>query len=200
MATTSVQPSVQPVSKGPSQPASKHPTALIHPTVSLTGSEPVTVGQNAIIQLRSRINSTYGPATIADGVLISERVSIGCVSAPSPHQSSDSTAAGAVSIGAYTIIESGAVVEAASIGLGCIIESRAKIGPGAVLGNGCKICALAEIDGDEVLGDGVVVFGPEQGGGRRIDEGMTRDGEGMRARKEMAEGLGDAYRRVWTGK
>lgn len=174
-------------------PVKSDPTALLHPSVTITGIEPVELSRNVIVQLRARISTAYAPLTIFDGALISERVSLGYLSPPLPSSPSH------ITIGAHTIIESGAVVEAASIGSCCVIEAGARIGKGAILGDGCKVCALVEVGEGEFVGDGEVVYGSGSGE-RRVERGMEKGGEGRKLRLEMAEKLGELYKRLWTGK
>ena len=180
-----------------STPITSHPTALVHPTCTITGNEPISIGPNSIIHLRTSINSTYTPLTISEYTLISERVTLGYTSPPAP------SAPPTTYIGSHTVIESGAIVEAASIGSCCVVETGAKIGKGAILGNGVKVCALAVVAEGEVLDDGTVVFGSGQDL-RRKDGSMLEQDEkeamGLKMRRELVEALEQAYRRVWTGK
>lgn len=168
------------------------PGTLLHPSAALTGTHAITLGRNVIIQLRSRIFSTYSPVTIAENTIVSERASIGFLSQPA--LSSD-TEAPNVSIGPGVLIESGAIVEAFSIGAYRIVEVGAKVGKGAVIGERCKICAMVEIGEGEVVGDSTVVYG-NGWGERRVEEAIGLES----IRKGMAESLGEVYRRNWTGK
>ena len=97
------------------------------------------------------------------------------------------------------IIESGAVVEAARIGDYSIIEAGAKLGKGCVVGEGCKVCSLVTVPEGGEVGDGMVVWG-EGWDQRRREGGMGANGEGRRVRREGVQGLGEVYRRLWTGK
>ena len=165
---------------------------LLHPTASLIGTHNITIGRKAILQLRSRADSTYTPIRIGANAIIAERASIGFLS---PTSSDDSAT---LSIGEGVVIESGAVVEAASVGDYTIIEARAKIGKGAVIGANCKICAGVEVRDGDIVAEGTIVWGNgwDQ---RRIE----RDGKGLRVgagRRGMVEGLGEGLRAVWSVK
>lgn len=76
-----------------------------------------------------------------------------------------------------------------------------------MVGDGATICPLAEVRDGEVVGPGEVVWGGSGAGAgaglgtsRRVDGSMGMGRDGVRARKEAVEGLGEVYRRLWTGK
>ena len=140
------------------------------------------------------MTAAYGPINISENCLISERASIGVLSPPAPTQAEDKPTG--VSLGPGVVIESGAVVEAASIGAYTIIEAGAKVGKGTVVGEHCKVCALVELGEGAVVGDGVVVYG--SGWGEWRSEQGRQELEGMR-RKAVTEQI-EVLRRCWTGK
>ncbi len=119
-----------------------HPTALIAGHAVLTGTNLITVGPKAVVHPYARINSTNGPINLGEASVIWEGAMIGAPSGDKnaiPSDSMKETASGqGVDLGPYVVVESGAVVEAASIGEGTLIEVDAKVGKGAVVG---KVCA-----------------------------------------------------------
>lgn len=101
-------------------------------------------------------------------------------------------------LGPAVLIESGAVVEATSIGAYSIIESGAKVGKGAKIGAGCKICAGVELGEGVVVEDGMVVWGNGWGLWRKEERGAKLDPLVVR-RAWMGEML-EVLKRGWTGK
>lgn len=127
----------------PKAPTSVHSTALIAGHAVLTGTNLITVGPRAVVHPYARINSTNGPIILGEASVIWEGAVIGAPSGDKSSVPSDSTkketdAGQGVDLGRYVVVECGAVVEAASIGEGTLIEADAKIGKGAVVG---KVCA-----------------------------------------------------------
>jgi len=114
-------------------PAPKPPTSLasslvIAENASLTGTNPIRIGSNTVIHPRTKLSSTHAPITIGSGCIVSERSVIGYQSTPTSERDVG------VHIGNGVMIETGAVVEAKSVGDGCVIEVNARIGKNAVLG------------------------------------------------------------------
>ena len=101
-----------------------------------------------------------------------------------------------VSLAPGVLIESGATVEAASIGAYTIIEAGAKVGKGAVIGEHCKVCAGVQLEEGAVVGNGMVVYG--SGWGEWRSEQGRQDLEVMR-RAAVSEQY-EVLRRCWTGK
>lgn len=125
MATTS--------SRGHPAPAiARSQQALIHDNAFLTGTHPITIGADAIIQLRAKIISAHGPVTIGDGCVVAERAVIGLVNSLGAEK--DKGWGGEVILGNGVIVESGAVVEGKMLGEGTIVEVGAVVGRGSVLG------------------------------------------------------------------
>ena len=177
-------------------PIISHSTALVSPSASLTGNYEITLGPNTVIQLRSHLSSVAGPIKIGEDCVIHERASIGLLSADVPQIQRDDRSISGISLGQGVLIEPEAMVEAMSIGAFTVIETGAKIGRGAVVGKNCKICACAEVREEEVIGDNVIVFG--NGWDQRR---MDRRDEVMSATRErwvMEQGL--FLRKTWTGK
>ncbi|MCJ1458257.1 hypothetical protein MMC28_008628 [Mycoblastus sanguinarius] len=180
-------------SKPPPSPIQSSPSTLIASSASITGTQPITIGPNAILQLRTRLVSTQGPITIGAGCIISERASIGLLKAP---QDENTEYVAGVNFGPGVLVESGAVVEAASVGAYTVVEAGAKIGRGAVVGENCKICAMVEIAEGEVVGDFTVVYGNGWGERRVEKRGVGLD----EMRKGLIEGQADVLRKGWNGK
>lgn len=142
------------------------------------------------MQLRARLTSNYGPISVGDGCIISERASIGLLSSPQNEKE-----AKGVRLSSGVLIETCAVVQGASIGAYTIIEAGAKIGKGTVVGANSKVCAGVEIGEGMVVDDNTVVYG--SGGERRKEKkGLGLD----RARKVWVDLQEDTLRRMWTGK
>lgn len=175
-------------------PIQSDPTTLISPSATLTGTQPISLGPNVIIQIRARMTSAYGPINISENCLISERASIGLLNPPAPTQAEDDPAG--VSLAPGVVIESGATVEAASIGAYTIIEAGAKVGRGALIGEHCKVCAMVELGEGAVVGNGMVVYG--SGWGEWRSEQGRQELEGMR-KAAVSEQI-EVLRRCWTGK
>ncbi|KAL9104177.1 MAG: hypothetical protein Q9163_000829 [Psora crenata] len=200
MSTRPNAPSRTSTSKLPPPPTSIASTSLVHPAASLTGTYTISIGPKAIIQLRSRLDSTYAPIAVGPGSIISERASIGYLS-PSHAPPFATSKPETLEIGEDVIVESSAIVEAASIGARTIIEVGAKVGKGTIIGANCKVCAMVEIAEGEVVGDNTVVWG------NRWDERMINGDEKEvarvvtdRGRRAMIGGFAETLRGVWTGK
>ena len=178
-------------SKAPAPETKVGHYCLVHPTATIAGTHPITIGSKAVIQLRCRLDSTHGPITIGAHTTVAERASIIC---PTASSGADSL----ISIGDGVIIETGATVLASTIGDYTIIEVGAEVGEGAVIGAYCKVCAGVRVGSGEKLEDGTVVWGSEWGQ-RRVEQ----EGKGLRAadgRRLMAEGLGEGMRALWSTK
>lgn len=134
--------------------------------------------------------------TIGEACIISERASIGPLS-PSSQPSNEAPPTG-TTLAPCVLVESGAIVEATSIGAYTIIESGVKVGRGAKIGTVCKICAGVEVGEGAVVEDGMVVWGNGWGEWRREGKGKMLDPLSVR-RAWVGEML-EVLRRGWTGK
>ncbi|CAF9927742.1 hypothetical protein IMSHALPRED_007294 [Imshaugia aleurites] len=177
--------------KPSTSPLSTTPTTLISASAFCTGLHLITLGSKTIVQLRARLTSSYGPIAVGDGCILSERVSIGLLRPPENEQE-----AKGVTLSAGVLIETGAVVEGASIGAYTIIEAGAKIGKGAVVGANSKVCAGVEIGEGAIVEDDTVVFGSGWGEMRKEKKGLGLDG----MRKVWVDSQADTLRSMWTGK
>ena len=186
----------QSASKVSGPPLVSHSTALVSASATLTGSHQITLGPNAIIQLRSHLSSTLGPIDISEDCIIDERASVGLLSPSFPRSQTDNGLILGVSLGRSVLIGPGATVEATSIGDFTVVETGAKIGRGAVIGRNCKICAQMEVREEEVIGDDVVIFGNgwDQ---RRVDR---KSGAVSEMRERWVKEQEQVLRRMWTGK
>jgi dynactin-6 len=123
---------------GPKTPTSLASTLVIAENASLTGTNLITLGSNAVIHPRTKLNSTYAPITVGSNCIISERSVIGYQTVPA----GDETEGVVIENG--VVIEVGAVVEAKRVGEGSVIEVNAKIGKGAVVGKVWLSMSLVE--------------------------------------------------------
>ena len=183
-------------SKRTGPPIEAHPTSLISPSASITGSCLITIGPNAIVQIRSVICSAAGPIDIGEGCIISERAVIGRLGLEASQLEPFDKVSAGTQLEQGVVIESGAIIEAISIGAFTTVEVGASIGKGAVIGTNCRICSKVAIGDGEVLEDGVVVFG-SLWGERRVEIG-----DGMLAEKKrlLVGEQGEVLRKAWTGK
>ena len=101
-----------------------------------------------------------------------------------------------MTISPNVLIETGAIIEGASIGAYTIVEAGAKIGKGTVIGANSKVCAGLEVGEGIVIGDNTVVYGSGWGEQREAQDGLGLNG----MRKAWMESQEDSLRRMWTGK
>lgn len=151
----------------------------------------ITLGSKTILQLRTRLTSTYGPIHIGDGCIISERVFIGLLSPPRNEKDPKG-----ITLSPGVFIETCAVIEAASIGAYTIIEAGSKIGKGTVIGANCKVCAGIEVGEGMVIEDDTVIYGSGWGERRKVMKGLGLDG----MRKIWVDSQEETLRKMWTGK
>ena len=156
-------------------PAAKPPctinlSATIADKAQLTGSHPVEIGENVVIHPYARIRAEGGKVVIGKNSVIYERAIVG---------TAEGAGGGDVVIGDYVNIETGATVEAKSVGDGTTVEVSAVVKKGAVLGKWCKVAVLERVEADQVLEDYTVVYGDGQ---RRVDKTMKAHEE-IRAAK-----------------
>ncbi|KAK3634440.1 hypothetical protein LTR56_015319 [Elasticomyces elasticus] len=149
-------------------PASK-PT--LSEKAQFTGSHAVNIGEGAIIHPHARIRAEGGDVMIGKHSMLYERALVGTVDG------------GDVTIGEYVNIETGAVVEAKSVGDGTTVEVNAVVGKSAVLGRWCKVAPLERVEAGEVLEDFTVVYGDGQ---RRTDK-TTKEHKEIRDLKKEAQ-------------
>ena len=126
----------RPSSQLPKAPTALSPTCVIADTVVLTGAHLITISANVIIHPRARINSTYGPVTIDEGCIVSEKALIGLTSAAetdSNNSNSEPPTVGVV-LEPDVVVEPAAVVEGSKIGQGSTLEAGSRVGAGAILG------------------------------------------------------------------
>lgn len=189
-----VQPNSTTKKSGPRIEA--HPTALISASASIIGHHPITIGPNAIIQIRSVISSAVGSIDIGEGCIISERAVIGHLRPEESQLEASDKVSASTQLGQGVVIESGTIIQARSIGAFTTVEVGASIGKGAVIGRDCRICSKVEVGDEEVLEDGVVVLG-SLWGERRVEMG---DGMLKEKRRLLVVEQGGVLRKAWTGK
>jgi dynactin-6 len=103
----------------------------------LTGSRPITIGPNVVLHPHSKISSAHAPVVLGDGVVVYERGRVGVsavVAPPVPSGVRDGGRGEGVLLGRNVVVETGAVVEAAEVGEGTVIEAGVKLGVGCVIG------------------------------------------------------------------
>ncbi|KAH9812963.1 transferase hexapeptide [Teratosphaeria destructans] len=167
------RPSSIPAAKPPCQ---IHPSAVIAEKAVLVGTHQVTIGPNTILHPYAKIRAENGPVMIGANSAIYENAIVGT-------SIDNSNLEQAVIIGDYVNIESGAVVEAKSVGDGSVIDVNAVVGGGTVLGRWCRVGPLERVKDGEVLEDFTVVFGD---GRKRIDS-TARDGAEVRRAREIGQ-------------
>lgn len=109
------------------------PSTLIAQHAVLTGTHPIAIGSDVVLHPHSKVSSTYAPVTLRDGVVVFERAHVGVLAVPTP----PSHGQYGLVLDKYVVIETGAVVEAAEVGQGTVVEVGAKLGLGCVIGKVC---------------------------------------------------------------
>nr|POE47047.1 dynactin subunit 6 [Quercus suber] len=164
-------------------PLQVHSTATVAEKAQITGTFPVTICENAIIQPWARIRSDHGTVLIGKNSTIAEKATIGLAG---PHAGQDG-----VVIGEDVSVETGASIEAREVGNGCVVEVNARLGRGTILGHWTKIAPLEVVDEGEVLEDFEVIFSE---GKRRIDTTVQKNAEIREARRMGHDKMMDVLR------
>lgn len=108
-----------------------HPTTLLCQKINVTGSHPITIGANAIIQPFATLDSSAGPIDIGEGCIVWECATVGS----SELNSGATTATLTTIIGNNSVIESQSSIDAgAEVKQGCVISVAAKVGTQACIG------------------------------------------------------------------
>lgn len=108
---------------------------MIADTAVLTGAHLITISADAVLHPRARINSTYGPVTIGEGCIVSEKASVGLLEAPAEDNNvNDSAPFKEVLLEKDVVVEPSAIVEGSKIGEGTTLEAGSKVCVDAVLG------------------------------------------------------------------
>lgn len=118
-------PTKRPSTAAPMEPAAKptckiHASAIVANTATIIGTHTVELGEHAVLHPMARITVERANVTIGRRSIICETAVVG--------------GEGDMHIGDGVVIESGAMVEAMSIGDGTIIRSKVKVGKGATIG------------------------------------------------------------------
>ncbi|KAK3110394.1 hypothetical protein LTR53_015362 [Teratosphaeriaceae sp. CCFEE 6253] len=156
-------------------PCTIHPSAIVSDKAQITGSHQVEIGENAVIHPYAKIRAEGGRVVIGKYSMVYEHAVVGTAEGTSPVD---------VTIGDFAVVETGAVVEAKSIGDATTIEVKSVVGKGAVLGKWCKVAPLERVEGGEELADFTVVYG---GGQRRVDKTMKAHEEIRKAKVDGQE-------------
>lgn len=122
---------VSTVPSAPKAPTSIDPTAIIANHAILTGIYPIKIGPRAVIHQYAKIVSGDGPIELGEGCIIWEKAVVGNATDDEGQKSEKENK---ITLGSNVVIESGAVVEAETVGENTIIEAFAKIGDGAIVG------------------------------------------------------------------
>ncbi|KAF7846216.1 hypothetical protein BT93_L4828 [Corymbia citriodora subsp. variegata] len=148
----------------PRPPCYIHPKAIISEKASITGTHPVTIGENSVIHPYARLSSAVGAVTIGKNCIIADRATVGLVDESADHGQLRTVA---VELEDSVTVESNATVEAELVGTGSVIEVYATLRPGTVIGQPqfCKISARCEARGTK-LPDYTIIFGEGQ---QRVD-------------------------------
>lgn len=101
-------------------PCKIHPSAVVADKAAIIGSHEVELGEHTVLHPGARIKAENGKVTVGRCSIICETAVIG--------------GEGDLHIGDGVVIESGAIIEAKSIGDGTVIESKVKVGRGAIIG------------------------------------------------------------------
>jgi len=115
----------------PKAPVSIDAAAIIANHAVLTGVYPIEIGPQVVIHQYAKVASGTGPIEIGEGSIIWEKAVVGNAAEDEAKESDDK---GSITLGSNVIIETGAMIEAESIGDSTIVEAFAKIGKGAIIG------------------------------------------------------------------
>ena len=122
------------------------PTCLIAQHAGFTGTQPITVGPNVVLHPHAKVSSTLAPVVLGEGVVLWERAKVGVGMAEAMNDSRRSSVASRPSsvrhssrgegtvLGRNVTIEATAIVEAAEVGEGTVVEVGAYLGQGCVIG------------------------------------------------------------------
>lgn len=105
-------------------PCNIHPTAVVAEKASITGTYQVDIGEHCILHPYAKIRAEGGKVSIGAFCTISEAAVVGSIAEHT----------GNVVLGDHVVIDSGAQVEAASIGDGTEVGIKAIVGHGTVIG------------------------------------------------------------------
>ncbi|KAJ9618718.1 hypothetical protein H2203_008922 [Taxawa tesnikishii (nom. ined.)] len=155
------------VSLLPRPPCTIHPSAIISDKAIISGTYPVTIGENTVVHPYAKLSTANAPVVIGAHCIIAERASVGLGSRSGEGLDFVVTVEDGVSI------ETGASVAGKRVGESSVVEVNGEVGAGAVVGKFCKISACCNVPAGESLPDFTVVFGFGQ---RRVDTTMkTRE-------------------------
>ncbi|KAL5373171.1 hypothetical protein DPSP01_012924 [Paraphaeosphaeria sporulosa] len=147
------------------------PSALVAQHAGFTGTQPITVGPNAVLHPHAKVSSALAPVVIGENVVLWERAKIGVGMGDSMDESKRNSVASMASrtsvrdssrgegtvLGRNVTVEATAVVEAAEVGDGSVIEVGAYVGKGCVIGKFCTIVAHCVLPANTHIPDYMVV-------------------------------------------
>ncbi|KAF2171811.1 hypothetical protein M409DRAFT_63378 [Zasmidium cellare ATCC 36951] len=175
MTTRPAAPSSRPSESIPRPPLKIHSLAIVADRAQITGTHPITIGENTIIHPHARLRAETAPITIGKNCSVSEKALVSASEGPEE-----------CVIGDGVDVQGDAVVENAKVGDWTVIEVGAKVGRLSEVGKYCKITPLSVVLPGEGVEDFTVVFG--DGGGRRVDVSL-KGSEEMRAARERGQAM-----------
>lgn len=211
------QPSIIPASSAAAAAKPRctiHPSAIIADRATLAGPHAVTIGANAVLHPYARVSAEGGRVELGALCTVAEAAVVGLAEGGGE--------GGDVVLGEGVCVETGAEVQAASVGDGTEVGIRARIGRGAVVGKVssgarrrcagrgnargateaaradvgeqfCRIAPRAVVRPGERLEDFTVAFGE---GGRRVDRTAAESPGVREARMKGQERHVEALRRL----
>lgn len=115
----------------PKPPTNLSETILISEGAQITGTHPVSIGDNTVVSPRCKINSTLGPVTIGNNCILNERTQL---TAPDEN---------GLVVEDYVVVEMNAVVEARRLGEGTAVEVGVRVGKAAEVGKVSDVCFVS---------------------------------------------------------
>ncbi|QIW99461.1 hypothetical protein AMS68_004979 [Peltaster fructicola] len=130
-------------------PCKIHATATISDRAIITGTHQVEIGENSVLHPYAKIRAEGGRVIIGAYCTIAEAAVVGT---SEEHE-------GDVVINDYVVIDSGAQVEAASVGYSSEVGIQAVVGHEAIIGKYCKIAPKWCLKPGQTLEDYTVIYG-----------------------------------------
>ncbi|KAI9741356.1 MAG: hypothetical protein M1834_003073 [Cirrosporium novae-zelandiae] len=149
----------------PKPPIKADPTASLSTQTTLSGTHPITLYASSSISPRTRLTTLYAPITIGSRSTIFEHSSIGALSLGKVDGKGDDALAEGVVIAEDVEVRTAAVVEARSLGKGCLVCEGARLGKGVRISEDAVVGPAVRLKAGEDLEKGEVVCWI---GGRRV--------------------------------
>lgn len=130
------------VSLLPRPPCTIHPSAIISDKAIISGTYPVTIGENTVVHPYAKLSTANAPVVIGAHCIIAERASVGLGSRSGEGLDFVVTVEDGVSI------ETGASVAGKRVGESSVVEVNGEVGAGAVVGKvRGTLCKIRSRDG-----------------------------------------------------